>query len=237
MTYIKNFIRKNKNYIILIVVITLFFMSSIFRLIPILLFDITPDASPTTKALISLFSNFLVFLLLIIIYRKTLVRDIKEFKNNFTNLMEPGIKYWLTGLFIMMVSNIIISIILSGQLANNEQNVRNMLQTTPFITFFMTSILAPVTEELVFRKSFRDVIHNKWIYVLTSGIVFGGLHVILSLNSSIELVYLIPYCSLGIAFSYMYYETKNIMVPITIHMFHNAVLSILSILTLGMILW
>lgn len=236
MHFIKNIIRKNKNNIILIFVVTLFLCSSIFRLIPIVLFNIKPDSN-FNNALITLMANFITFIIMIFIFRKTLIKDFKEFKNNFSNLIEPGIKYWLIGLFCMMVSNIIISIILSGTLANNEENVRNLLNSTPIIAFIMTSILAPVTEELVFRKSFIDVFKNKWVYILSSGIIFGSLHVILSLDSIYQLLYLVPYCSLGISFSYMYYETKNIMVPISIHMAHNAILSIFSIIQIGMIIW
>ena len=136
----------------------------------------------------------------------------------------------------MMISNLIINSIMGGNVAQNEQNVRTLLSVSPIIAFILTSITAPIIEELIFRKAFFDVIKDKWTYVLTSGIIFGSLHVILSLHNPLELLYLVPYCSLGISFSYMYFESKNIYVPITIHAFHNAVLSILSIISLGMII-
>lgn len=234
MKIIQN-IKKN-NYIKLVIVVTIFFMSSLFRLVPILLFNVEPD-TPFKSSLISLMGNTITCLIMIYIYRKTLIKDLKAFKDNFSNLIEKGIKYWLIGLVAMMISNIMISFVLSGQLANNEENVRNLLNTTPIIAFLMTAILAPITEELVFRKAFLSVFKDKWAFVLISGIIFGSLHVVLSLDSIFQLLYLLPYCSLGIAFSYMYYETKNIMVPIIIHMVHNSLLSIFSIIQIGMILW
>lgn len=227
---------KNNNYIKLVIVITIFFMSSIFKLIPTLLFNIEPD-TPFKSSIISLSSNLITCLIMIYIYRKTLIKDLKNFKHNFITLIEKGIKYWLIGLIGMMISNLIISSILSGELANNEENVRNLLNVTPIITFIMTAVLAPITEELVFRKAFRDVFKDKWPFILISGLIFGSLHVVFSLDSLSQLLYLIPYCSLGIAFSYMYYETKNIMVPISIHMIHNTILSMFSILQIGMIIW
>lgn len=227
---------ENNKYMKLVIVITIFFMSSIFKLIPPLLFNIEPD-TPFKNSIISLSSSLITCLIMIYIYRKTLTKDLKHFKNNFITLMENGVKYWLIGLAGMMISNLIISSILSGELANNEENVRNLLNVTPIITFFMTAILAPITEELVFRKAFRDVFKDKWSFVLISGLIFGSLHVVFSLDSLNQLLYLIPYCSLGIAFSYMYYKTKNIMVPISIHMIHNTILSIFSIIQIGMIIW
>lgn len=234
MKIIQN-IKKN-NYIKLVIVVTIFFMSSLFRLVPTLLFNIEPD-TPLKSSIVALMGNTITCLIMIYIYRKTLIKDLKAFKDNFSNLIEKGIKYWLIGLVAMMISNLIISFILSGELANNEENVRNLLNTTPIIAFLMTGILAPITEELVFRKAFLSVFKDKWPFVLISGIIFGSLHVFLSLDSIFQLLYLVPYCSLGIAFSYMYYETKNIMVPIIIHMVHNSLLSIFSIIQIGMILW
>lgn len=226
---------KTKNYIKLVLVILIFFSSSIFRLIAIYLFRINPSI-PLNKVLINLIGNLITISLLVLLYRKTLIEDFKDFKKNISNYIEIGVKYWLIGLSIMMLSNLIISFLLKGNIATNEQNVRSLLEVSPIIAFILTSITAPFIEELIFRKSFFDVFKNKWLFILTSGIVFGSLHVVLSLHSPLELLFLVPYCSLGIAFSYMYYESKNIYVPITIHAFHNAVLSIMSIVSIGMII-
>lgn len=231
-----SFIKKNKNYIILITVVSMFLCSSVFRLIPIILFNIEPD-TPFKTALISLIGNTITCSIIVYIFRKTLIQDFKVFKSKWLSLLETGVTYWVIGLFIMMISNLIISNLLSGALASNEQNVRNLLTAFPIISIIMTSLLAPLTEELIFRKAFLDVFKNKWSYILISGIIFGSLHVVLTLESMYELLYLIPYCSLGIAFSYMYYETKNIIVPITIHMLHNTILSIFTLISVGMILW
>ena len=86
---------------------------------------------------------------------------------------------------------------------------------------FNTVIYAPLTEELAFRKSIRDIINNKWIYVLVSGLVFGMLHISSYMNNWTDLVYLIPYSSLGVAFALLYYKTDNIFSSITMHAIHN----------------
>ena len=91
---------------------------------------------------------------------------------------------------------------------------------------------------LTFRKAFRDVFKNDLVFILTSGLIFGGLHVLLSLSSAWDLFYLIPYCSLGIAFAKMYKESDNIFTSIMMHMFHNTALTIISVIGIGaIILW
>ena len=104
------------------------------------------------------------------------------------------------------------------------------------MSIIAVGILAPIIEELTFRKAFREVFTNKTLFVLASGLIFGGLHVILSLNSLWDLFYIIPYSSLGIAFGYMYQKTDNIYTSIIMHIFHNTALTTLSLIGGAMIL-
>ena len=57
----------------------------------------------------------------------------------------------------MIVSNCIISIILGNQLAANEKAVRELIDTYPIYMAFQLMIYAPITEELVFRKSIKNI--------------------------------------------------------------------------------
>ena len=88
---------------------------------------------------------------------------------------------------------------------------------------FSTVIYAPLTEELTFRKSIKDAISSKWFYVITSGLVFGLLHIIGYIKDWTDLIFLIPYSALGIAFALLYHKTDNIYCPMTMHMMHNLI--------------
>ena len=79
--------------------------------------------------------------------------------------------------------------------------LRAIIYSTPVIAFFLTSVCAPFIEEIVFRKAFKDAISSKWLFILTSGIVFGALHVIGAIESPYDFLYIIPYSALGIAFA------------------------------------
>lgn len=171
-------------------------------------------------------SELILTVIYFAIYRKTLVNDFKEFKKDINGNLELAFRYWAVGFAIMIVSNLFITVILGKTIAGNEEAVRNYIGAAPMLMAISTVLFAPINEELTFRKSIRDAINNKWAYVLLSGIIFGGLHVISYVSSPLDLVYLIPYCSLGISFALLYYRTNNIFSSISMHMMHN-LLSIL----------
>ena len=128
----------------------------------------------------------------------------------------------------MMASNLVINS-LAGGVAGNEQTVQSMISSLPWLMLINAGILAPINEEIIFRKSFKNVIKNKWIFVLVSGFVFGLMHVLGNVNSWIDVLYIIPYGALGGAFAYAYHKTDTIFTPISFHMFHNIVLVLVSI--------
>ncbi len=214
-----------------ILVILLFFFISLVQLIPIYLFNLDINNLTTMQTLLlTLFSNSILLVILISMYRDTLKNDFKKIKNNFNEMMDTGIKCWLVGLIIMIISNVIIGLFIPLANAGNEQGVQEYISTSGIVSMLAIGIIAPIIEELTFRKAFRDIFKSKWLFILSSGLIFGSLHVVLSLNSLWDLFYIIPYSSLGIAFGYMYYKTDNIYTSIIMHMFHNTSLTILSII-------
>lgn len=229
MNKIKNFINW-KGLILGIIVFLLFYFSSYFQLIPIILlnWDIR-SITESQNVMLSTFSNIVLLLILFLIFRKDIIKEWKKFKSNFLENIDTGIKYWLVGLAIMMGSNIIINIVMNLGQAANEQAVQQMISALPWLMFINAGIIAPCTEELIFRKSFRKAFPNKWLFILISALVFGSLHVVTSMTSPIELLYIIPYGALGGAFAYMYQKTDTIFTSIAMHMFHNSALILLSI--------
>lgn len=176
--------------------------------------------------------NIILLLFMCFIYRKILIKDFKNYFNkNIFNNIETSVKYWAAGLSITIVSNLILFFITKGDTANNQETVEQLIKLAPIYMAFNVCIYAPLLEELIFRKSIRNITDNKWGYILLSGIVFGSLHVITSMESIIDLLYIIPYSSLGIAFAACYYKTDNIFSTITIHAIHNTLSFILLIAT------
>lgn len=165
--------------------------------------------------------ELIIALVFIIIYRKKLIDDFKKLKKDPKKLLDIAIKNWLLGLVIMLISNIVIGMII-GNIANNEELNRSLLLKTPIYALTAMIIIAPFTEELIFRLSPRNAFTKKIPYLIYSGLFFGAMHILAS-TSLIELLYIIPYGALGFFFAKAFYETDNIWSSIIVHMVHNSV--------------
>ncbi|MBO5414361.1 MAG: CPBP family intramembrane metalloprotease [Bacilli bacterium] len=213
-----------------ILALTIFFSTSFIQRLIIIILDTNIDKlTPKLGVIISCISSLIVTSLLVILYRKDLIKEFKIFKDNLSENIDVGIKYWLLGLVGMMVSNLILNVVLNAGQAENEELVQKMIDTMPYLLLISAGILAPITEELVFRKAFKDNIKNKIIFPIVAGLVFGYLHVA-GASSLVQFLYIIPYSSLGIAFAVTYNKTNTVFTSISMHMFHNIALTLLSIL-------
>ena len=226
----KNELINIKGVIIGIILFLLYYFSAYLQLIPIFLFNIK-TITGSTQVLLSLFSNTIILIILIIIFRKQLIHEWKIFKEKFLENIDTGIKYWIIGLLIMMVSNTILTFILNMGQATNEQKVQQLISYLPWIMVINAGIIAPCVEEIIFRKCYKNAFSNKWLFIGLSSLVFGSLHVITSMTSPMDLLFIIPYGSLGAAFAIMYQKTDTIYTSMLMHMLHNTILIILSIIT------
>lgn len=188
--------------------------------------DIT-TYSNTLKYQIIIGIDLSFMFILFLLYRKTLLKDITLYIKYFIKNISTGTKYWIIGLCIMMLSNIIISYYFPGGSAN-EEAVQNIIKQVPIYMVFSTIIYAPFVEELIFRKSIRDIIDNDYLYIIISGLTFGFVHTLAG-STLHELIYIIPYGALGSCFAIMHVKTKNIYTSMTFHMIHNAIIVFISI--------
>lgn len=209
-----------------LVTIGLIFLLMFWNSIPVLILSIFQvdysNMHQTMKVLISFLGDILLLIIFVLIYFETIKRDFKNyFYLHFRESFKQSFSTWLIGFGIMIASNLLIALLTNGQLSNNEEAVRSMIDSYPLYMVFQLIVYAPLTEEIIFRKSIKDIFHHKYVYILVSGFVFGSLHVISSLNHSLGFLYLIPYCSLGFVFAYLYQKTDNIFSTITAHSIHN----------------
>ena len=134
----------------------------------------------------------------------------------------------------MLVSSIVINQFNINTTNNQDANINLFIQA-PILQAICAIILAPIIEELVFRRSFKDFTTNPIIFSLTTGLIFGLVHITSSLTSPQDLimfVHLIPYSSVGIALGYAYKKNNNnIIGTMLIHALHNTI-AIIEILIL-----
>ena len=209
----------------------IFYFSSYLQVIPIALFNINVNNyTASDLAIVNTFTDLILVLILVVLYFKELKKEFKTFKNSWKLSMDTAFKYWFIGLMIMCISNIAIGLITSLGTSSNEQAVQTLVSSNPYLMLFTAGILAPIAEEITFRKGVSKIFKNKWVYATASGLIFGLLHVIGSGNI-LEYLYVIPYGSLGFFFALTYYDTKSIYPSIIMHAIHNSALVLLSIIT------
>lgn len=177
--------------------------------------------SAIPKIIVYLFADILIFFVLCFIYRKSIKKEFLIFKSDWKKYLEDNIQYWVIGLILMSLFNLIISNIISKEIPENEQLIRLMFKDMPIYVFLSVLLFAPFTEELIYRKSLRNVFKNDKIFIVFSGILFGLAHVVYSYKELWDFLYIIPYGALGSSFAYMYIRTKTIFVPICFHFIHN----------------
>ena len=209
--------------------ISLLLLLLFFQYIPLLLFKINLEKiSINNKIIYSLICDIMLIIIFVIIYKKDIINNFKNYFNkNIKKNLKISIKYWLIGFGIMIATNIIITTITNGAIPQNEESVRTLINKFPLYMLFELAIYAPLTEEIIFRKSIKDIIDNKYIYSITSGLIFGLMHIIGTIKTPTELIFILPYASLGTVFALLYHKTNNIFSTITIHSIHNTLTLIL----------
>lgn len=216
----------------ILAIITYFFLSLI-QTIPFEIMGVDLNTVPSyIKTLYLIMYEFLIASVLLLIFNKKIEKDLIDILKNHKEYYSKYIKYWLIGLLVMLISNSIIMFGFNSEMAGNEEQIRSLLKTNPLYIYLASVIFAPIIEELVFRQGIRNILGRNIIFILVSGFIFGGMHVVSNINSITDLLFIIPYSSLGIAFAYMLYKTDNIFVSMGFHFMHNGLLVALQFLVL-----
>lgn len=220
-----------KNILIFIILFITFIISDLFYIIPLSLMNINYDTlSDSMKLTLSIISSLCLMIIFIIIYRKYLLDKIKDFKKNISSYFDTGIQAWFIGLMGMAITNFLIAFFTPIKVANNEALVKEMISSAPFLAAINVVITAPFLEEMLFRKCFGDIFKNKKLMIFMSGLMFGLVHVIFSLETPLDFLYIVPYGFLGSSFAYILYKTDNVFANIMFHMIHNGILVGIAIL-------
>ena len=236
----KEVLKKNSGLIKLVAALIIFFYSGILLVLPTKLLGISVSGNQQLTYYLTFAANILRAILIFMLFFKELKRDFKPFKENFWEYSDVTIKYWIVGLFIMALSNALINIITPAQMANNEEEVRTMINAIPLLSLIMTTITAPLVEETVFRQGFKNVFKSKYIFILCSGIFFGAIHVVTAdITTAYDYLYIIPYSALGIAFAATCWKTDNVYPSMMMHSIHNCAITLVTIIVtqVGMIIW
>ena len=190
------------------------------------------NISTNISIILSVLIEILTIAVILLLFHKRIEKDFIDLKKNHKNYFSKYFKFYLIGLAVMYISNAILIFGFQNGIAGNEENIRELLGIHPIYIYFSAVLLAPSVEELVFRGAIKNIIPNDKLFIIVSGFVFGGLHLLGYISSFIDLLYIIPYSSLGVAFAYIYSKTDNIFVTMLLHTMHNGILVSIQIAVL-----
>ncbi len=126
----------------------------------------------------------------------------------------------IAGALIGNVINVGVELITGAQ---QDSAVEDMINETPLLLIcFYTVIVAPIMEELFFRKLLIDRLRplGQWVCMLVSGVFFGLFHGNIEQFSYAAL--------LGILLGYIYYNTNNVWYCVAIHAILNFFCGVLT---------
>ena len=183
--------------------------------------------------IVGVIAHILGIVAFVLLYKKIIKQDAVNFKSNW-------IKYIIiivVGFVLLYLSNYLMGYLyellgLGGKTSQNQQGIIDALHgsTVPFVIIY-TVILAPIFEEIVFRKLFFTALKKYtklpiWAIVLIISAVFAFIHV-----SDLEsLVFFPQYFVLALLITGAYAIAKeNLFVSTGLH-FLNNIVAVLEIL-------
>lgn len=185
---------------------------------------LTDPNSLTAYMVAKFISDFAPIILSVIIFRKAFKNRFLEFKKNWINY----ILIIIIGFASIFLFNIIASIIYQalGIVGTSEnQEIIDLALSLPIrpIVIFTVLVIAPVLEEIIFRKFLIKYLKrfkwNSWIPYIISAFVFAAIHLDGTVSDLVFLpVYLIlsSFITIGYKFS-----NDNIYVAMGIHFLNN----------------
>ncbi len=219
-----------KRMLIGICVVLSYFIYSYFQLVPLELIGIDyNNLSINHKVFYLMITELIYLLILFYVFRNKFKNDFKKYKNNFKQYINKYMPYWALAFSLMLISNAFIVSLFPTSIATNQEIVNSNLMVAPLYMVITAVLFAPFLEETIFRLGFRYMFKSDILFILASGLVFGSLHVIGSYQNLVDLIYIIPYSIPGFVFAYTLVKSKNIFIPISLHLFHNGIMMFVQI--------
>lgn len=115
--------------------------------------------------------------------------------------------------------------ILGVDIANNQSIIETYIVSHIIITIITFVLLAPFVEEIIYRYILQNWAskYGDNFSILLSSFIFSLVH-----NIGGNILATIQYFVLGLCFAIVYKRTKNIAMPLAIHMINNLVILIIK---------
>ncbi len=185
----------------------------------------------TSFCVFALIGSFVLSIVFILIYKKTLIKQFIDFKKNWKDYLLFSLICFAIGFGIETICDLIINnVIFNNSSSDNQQMVESFVTSLPILGFLSVVVFAPINEEIAFRLNFRKLFKNIIAFSVVTGLIFSAFHIV-EFNSLKSLLQMIPYFVLGFTFGYAYFKTNNIFTTMIMHAINNLIGFLLVIMT------
>ena len=146
-------------------------------------------------------------------------RNRGKIRKNIATQAKRILKEILMFIPVFLISQFLITVIMNGKPAN-QIAFEQAFYEAPIMNSIVSIILAPIIEEFVCRFLPSRFLKNKYLYIIVSTVVFAAMHVI---NDSTPFYYIWFYMTVPLYYGCRYYKTKNLLVPISMHVLNNLI--------------
>ena len=216
----------------LIIGLVSFFSIGIITRFILSLFNINMSTlSDKNLLIIEVVISIIMFIILLLLYYKEIKEDFKLFKSDLSKNISYVVKMFIIFIIVKYVISIISLLILMGLGYDvyainsvNQSTIESFIKISPILMTITCSFIGPFYEEVLFRMGMKKMIGKKYMFIISSGLLFGLLHIFpLSEGISLELgiIQSISYVTMGIFFAYVYEKNNNIFTTIGLHFLNN----------------
>lgn len=175
--------------------------------------------------------NSILLIGLIYIYRNDLKNYLKDFKKNTKKNILMILIFSILIIVLVPIINLLINNIfkIDGGTAN-DNSLLESFRNNPLKIGLMTIIYYPIVEEIVFEKTLKDVISNKWLFMVLSSLFFWYYNIAFSTDFTlVAIAGSFYYFAVGLVKAYTFNKTDNLFVPIFIKVIYNAFVTFMTI--------
>lgn len=215
---------KNKEILTMLILFISYLYYSIFIDSLLIIFNVQSNLFSTYAGDITFLFGIVVFYLDFILESFRKLAEIKK-----TKIFKFILVNVIAFILIILLTNILrYQIFADEDTLINDDLVYNL---NIYYRIFKTLIFAVIAEELLFRKTIRDIIENKYVFIITSALVYSYMNIVFlgTFNAYVMfdfLAYFVGYCFLN----YLYIKTDNILAPMAIKFTYILIFLMLSVM-------
>ena len=193
-------------------------------------FDLTEIVSLACKFSL----NFCFLFLVLMFYRNDIGKVLSDFKKNYKKELWVGLKAIVVGFVLYGLSSMVLGVIFP-EVVDSLMDTGGAFEQVPVLFILCSLLYYPVIEEIIFKRNFKTVLTNKWSFIFLTALLNAFFQVAFSVTSSIGLLNIIPCTIFYMSFSYMYYETNNLAIPVIYRSLYNLIPVIANFVALAFI--